>query len=345
MQMVTRIRTLSGIELGVENGSVTMDSRRAVARSADLTLTPTSDMSAAEVYALVMTPSIELFIERGLLVDGEAEYVPLGVFSTDSAKRSLDTSGTVSWTGSDRSKKIRRARFIDPYSIASGTSLATAGQALLEDRWSQVECDFTNVNQTIGAAIAYEQGSDSDPWQSAQSLFLDHGYVLGFDGNGVARAVPVTATTGALFSFGSGETSLIPSADLEGSLEDVYNGVVASGEGSDVTTAVRDVVWDTDPLSPTYYLGPYGKVPYFYSSPLLTTEAMCTSAATTMLEKIRGGSEALSWNAVVNPALEPLDCISATLEDTERLYVLDRLTVPLKASDSMPAAARETRIY
>lgn len=343
MRMAVRVRTVSGVELAITGGAVTMESRRAVTRACDLTLVPTDDMTAAEVYELLMSPATELIVERGLYVDGEPEYVPLGVFSTDTARIQLDAAGAVAWSGSDRAKKIRASRFIDPYTIASGTTLATAGAALLTDRWPSCETDFSDVSGTLGAKVVFEQGADSDPWAQARAMFSDFGYALNFRGDGVARASVVNPSS-AVFDFGEGETALVLGGELAGSLEAVYNGVIASGEGSDVTTPVRGEAWDDDPLSPTYYLGSYGKVPYFYSSPLLTTAALCTTAAATILARVKGGAEVLSWPSVVNPALEPYDCVSVTLGGETASYAIDRLSVPLTASEPMRAVARETRL-
>ena len=274
MTVAVSVTASDGTTLSVTDGSVTMDSRRNITRTAELQLTATGTLSASQVYDLVMTPGIELTIRRGLkLADGTTEYVSLGVFSTDDATISRSVAGGVRWTGSDRSKKIMRARFTDPYTIASATSLATAGTTLLTSRWSAVTTSFGNVPDTINAALAFEAGENSDPWDCARKMFADYGYDLNFDGLGQARAVsvpdPTTAT--AVFDFGSSSSNLVLSAETQGTFEGVYNGVIVTGEGSYLNNPVRAEAWDTNPASPTYYLGGYGKVPMFYSSPLITS--------------------------------------------------------------------------
>jgi hypothetical protein len=369
-----------------------------------------------------MTPGLEITIRRGLkLADGSTEYVPLGVFSTDSATINRATGGTVSWSGSDRSKKISRAKFTDPFQLAgpitaavstvtgSGTvvtyttsaahgfsvgqyvtitgvtptaynltnaviatvptsttftvantatgtytsggsavasiPLAVAGNAILQSRWSLVATNFSNVTDSLTAQVVYEAGDSSDPWASARKLFSDYGYDLNFDGNGTARAVPVPdpATASAVFDFGVGATNLVVGAESSGSFDAVYNGVIATGEGTGITTPTRGEVWDTNPVSPTYYLGNYGKVPLFYSSPLLTTTAIAQTAATTLLSKLKGRAYGLSWTVVTNPALEPLDVITMNVKGTQYTAVIDSLTIPLKASDALTANARQTQ--
>jgi hypothetical protein len=338
------VTTSNGYTLATTGGSVEMDSRRNITRTASLSLVPSGTLSTKAIYDLVMTPNVELTIYRGLLVNGAYEYVPLGVFSTDSADYSANVAGYVSWQGSDRSKKISRARFIDPYQITAGTTLAAAGTALLQSRWSLVATNFSNVTATIGSNITYDAGDYTDPWQVARELFSTYGYDLNFDGLGTARAqlVQDPATVGPSFDFGSGTTQLVLDARVQGSLEKTYNGVVASAEGSGISTPLRAVVWDTDPASPTYYLGGYGQVPYFFSSPLLTTTAACTVAATKILAMIKGSTAQLSWPAVVNPALEPLDVVQMTIGGITVRAVIDSLNIPLKQTEPMSAVARQT---
>lgn len=343
MTMAVLIQASDGTVLYASDGQVEMDSRRDITRTCDLTLVPTDTLSVSDVYNLVMTPSVEISVYRGLIVNGAAEYVPLGVFSTDTARKGRDT---VTWQGSDRSKKIARARFTDVYPIASGTTLANAGTDLLTSRWSYTPTDFSNVTQSLSAAITYEAGESSDPWAQARKLFAEFGYDLNFNGIGTARAVviPDPSTVNSVFDFGAAETNLLISGETAGTFEQTYNGVIASGEGSNVSTPVRAEVWDDDPSSPTYYLAGFGRVPMFYSSPNLTTVDMCTTTARTMLAKSKGRLEQFSTVGVVNSALEPLDVVTATLYGTSGRYVIDRLTIPLKASDTMSIVARQTSV-
>lgn len=341
MRSLVSVTTSTGETLNAVAGGVELDSRRSITRTCTLELAPTDTLTKADIYDLVMTPSIEITVKRGLLVNGVAEYVPLGVFSTDNAKRPHRT-GTVSWAGSDRAKKISRAKFTDAYSIASGASLADAGTALLTSRLNSVVTNFSNVNTTIAAPIVYDTGAD--PWEQARRLFADYGYDLHFDGTGtaVASVIADPATVASVFDFGSGDTQLVLGGDTTGTLEKTYNGVIATGEGSSVTTPVRYAAWDTDPTSPTYYLSGFGMVPLFYSSPLITTEAAAQLAAQALLAKLKGRTEQVAWPAVVNPALEPLDVVTVELDRGTSRLVLDKLTIPLKASDAMSCAARET---
>ena len=123
--------------------------------------------------------------------------------------------------------------------------------------------------------------------------------------------------------------------------EGVYNGVVATGEGLDRETPVRAVVVDTDKTSPTYWYGPFGKVPRFFSSPLITTSGQAALAAATMLTKQLGLPYAVDLSLVPNPALEPYDPITVRYPGRSEVHVLDRLTIPLTADGPLTASTRE----
>ena len=346
MVSAARVITSTGVTLSVEDGSVDMDSRRGITRTCSLTITPTATQSLAQLFALLMTPDLELTVSRGLLVDGVVEYVPLGVFSTDSVEYSVGVAGSLSWTGSDRSKKISRSRFTDPYQINAGTTLADAGVNLLLSRWSLVNWDFSNVTETVDAKIIFDAGEATDPWECARKLFSDHGYDLNFDGNGTARAVNVQdpASVTPVFDFSSGATSMLLDATIRGTLEQTYNGVIATGEGTNISAPVRYEAWDDDPNSPTYFQGQFGRVPYFYSSPLLTTAARAQRAAQRLLFRVKGRAQGFSFPAVVHPALEPLDVISVTINGATSRAVIDKLSVPLRPGDAMTAVMRETSV-
>lgn len=341
-----QVITSDGTALSIEDGSVDMDSRRGITRTASLTITPTSSLSLQQLFTLLMLPEQELTIWRGLLINGVFEYVPLGVFSTDNVEYSLSVAGSLSWTGSDRAKKISRSRFTDPYQIAAGTTLATAGANLLLSRWSLVSYNFSNVTDTVDAKVIFDAGEATDPWECARKLFSAHGYDLNFDGLGVARAVDVQdpSSVTPVFDFSSGTTSMLLDATLRGSLEQTYNGVIATGEGTGVSTPVRYDQWDDDPNSPTYYQGTFGRAPYFFSSPYLTTAAKAQRAAKRLLNKHKGRSQGYVFPVIVNPALEPLDVVSFTLNGTTSRAVIDKLSVPLRPADAMTAVMRETSI-
>jgi hypothetical protein len=88
-----------------------------------------------------------------------------------------------------------------------------------------------------------------------------------------------------------------------------YNGVVATSAPQNETDPVlRAVAVET--TGPLQWDGPYGRRPRYYSSPLLTTQAQVQQAADSSLALQRGRAVKVEWDAVPNPALEPLDVVA-----------------------------------
>lgn len=345
IRVCVKVLASDGTELRVANGAVWMDATRSITRTCSLEVIP-DILSPKEMFDYLMTTGLELTVYRGVYVNDEPEYVPLGVFSADSVEMSYTVQSTIKFAGSDRSKRIAKNKFVDAYEIAPGNDLATAVNDLLVNRWPNTVTSFGNVVSTIGALQLFDSGDGSNPWEAARKMMADHGWDLNFNGEGVARAqsIPDPATQSVAFDFGTGETNMVTGGNLKGSMEQTYNGVVVTGEGSGIAVPVRAIAWDDDPASPTYAGSVFGRVPMFYSSSLITTETMAQVVADSMLAKVKGRAQQLSWPAVVNPALEPLDVVSVTLDGVKSYLVLDSLTIPLRASDPMDATAREFKV-
>lgn len=348
--VVTASAWLSGekaADLSVVGGSITADSRRSVMRDGSAELAPTADLAHLGLYQLIGTPGLELAFHRGFrLADGTDLLAPLGRFVVDELSYKRTQSGTnVSVSFSDLSLRVARARWTDAYAIASGTALATALTDLLADRAPTLVSAITSdvCPATLGAKVTTEAGESSNPWADACGLAEAHGYVLYVDPDGVARVRPAPTLNpdAAVFAFAPGATAITTEQTRTTTMEGTYNGVIASGEGSDVETAVRGEAWDDNPASATYRYGPFGQVPRFYSSPLLTTAAQCEEAAASILTGLLGRTETLSWAQVVHPGLRPLDVITLEAEGTTRAYIIDSLTIPLEISGTMAATARE----
>jgi hypothetical protein len=106
---------------------------------------------------------------------------------------------------------------------------------------------------------------------------------------------------------------------------------------------VRALAVDSNPDSPTYWSGPFGKVPRFYSSPFITTTVQAQSAAASILRQSLGLPYSVDFSLVPNPALEPLDpvLVRYSNRDAAETHVIEQLTVPLVASAAMTATTRE----
>jgi hypothetical protein len=336
-------------DLHVTTGSVTADSRRTAMRDASITVAPDATLSHDDLYELLGTPGLQLQISRGFQLPDETQVVaPLGTFIVDQLTYKRTAAGSdLSATCTDLSEIISKARWTQPYQIAAGVALSDAINAAALDRWPAVVSGISTdtVPNVLGAQAVFEAGSDSDPWADLYNLAASFGWLLYFSPDGILSAESTTyaATASPVFTFATGVTAIMTSQSKVVAADQTYNGVIVTGESSANDNPPRGEAWDLNPASPTYLGGPFGSVPMFYSSPMITTADQATTVAAAMLAGCLGKTETLSWEQVVHPGLQPLDVVAAQFIDgTTVSYLLDSLTIPLSVSDVMTASARST---
>lgn len=336
-------------ELKVVAGNVTADENQAVRRRCSVMLADATGELTPRVASDLLHPASgnELRLERGVVIDGTAELAPLGVFRLSKPKVS-DTGEalTISVTGYDRSKAVQRRRWVNPYRIAAGTNVATAVAALIGSRMAGLTYNLAPTSRTTpNVVLGLER--DNDPWKDAQALAAAIGHELYFDAEGIVvmRPVPDPATDPTVAAYSEGTTATILNVERELDDEGTYNGVVVTGQGTGVATPVRAEAWDTDASSPTYYLGPYGAVPYFLTSSLITTQAQADEAAAALLLRVLGATEQLRVAAVPNPAHEPGDVVAVTRyrAGASGTFVLSAFDMPLAPDAPMSMTMRARR--
>jgi hypothetical protein len=264
----------------------------------------------------------------------------------------LSTSGwadegtrEITVSGYDRSRPVSRAKFENPYIVAAGTNVAVAVATLLENRFPEVEFSSEWVTTAETTPLLVFDTSD-DPWDQATKMAQSIGCELFFDADGKAtlRVEPDPTTADPVWSYVDGASATILSAGKTFDDEPGYNGVILSGETASGAAPVRATVWDTDPASPTYYLGPYGKVPLFETSPFVATLTAATAAATASLQRNIGGTERITLSAIPNPAHEAGDIIYVQRSDVlADVCVMQSATIPLAVSEAMTIASQQRR--
>lgn len=279
------------------------------------------------------------------------EEVPLGVFVMTEVNVSDGANGaTMEIVGVDRSIRVAKSQWVDPYPISASTNLGTAISLLLSDRWSEVETDFQDTSQTVPAVVLGLQsgGSGQDPWQDALKLATAGGFDLFFDGDGIAVLVPTPdpSEQSPVEVYEENEEAMVLDVSRRINTDQTFNGVVVSGEGTNVATPVRVVLFDEDPASPTYRYGSFGERPTFLSSPVVTTEAEGLRVATAQLAKVKGAEENVEWNQITDPSLDAGDVIQISNTGTrlDKIVVLDKITIPLAPTGTMKATARTVRV-
>lgn len=281
------------------------------------------------------------------VVSTDSEEIPLGVFLiTEVDMRDDGAEVRVSVQGEDRALRISRNRWTAPYVIADGTNVVTAVTNLLEDRWDDVTLIASESSETIGRAVLGQE-TGNDPWADARKIADAAGLDLFFDGEGNARLEPVPSVDDATAdaTYREGDDAVVLSVSRRLDAKTTYNGVVVTGEGTSADTPVRAEAWDEDPTSPTYRYGAFGQVPFFYSSPLITTENQAAAAASARLRKVTGLTEGIEWSMICDPSLEPgdvVDLVNAATR-TAKVMILDAISIPLDVASSMSAVGRTVK--
>ena len=331
-------------------GEVTIDNRRSIRRECSLefvdkdgTLVPQNNISA-----ILLPYNREVKIYRGVVfADGTEELVPLGVFVITSVDISESAQGVkIAIKGSDRSLLLARAKFTNhEFYIEDGTAKETAIEQILKYRYPKVQTIFPATNQTT--TLLYPTlDQSSDPWREALKIAESASMDLYFDENGIARMRPIPdpdfGTPVATYTDGSDSVLIQLSRSL--STDESYNGVIFTGEGTNLSIGVIGEAWDDNPSSPTYRKT-YGEVPKFMSSPTVLTVAEAKDAALAELRKVIGSSEKITWDQIVNPAHDVYDLVKVTRSPVgvDKILMLDAISIPLAANGTMNAVGRSRR--
>lgn len=319
------------------DGFVNLDGRRANRATAKVVF-PASDTDGNSLFPYLEDDRLgpygqELFIRRGIQYSrGDTEWVSLGFFRIDD----VDQNGVgqpITITASDRMSNIVDARMLAPRQFASS---ATYGE-LLDDLVSEVfpyvqddqqiwEIDDDELrDEALGRVVIVEQ----DRYDAIRDIFAAHNKIVYFDHRGILRVESPPSANWPVFHVHHADRGTLTHLNHYLNRTRFYNAVVAVGEEDEDGAAIRAVVVDDDPDSPTYFYGHFGQVPrYFYSS-FLRTLQQAENAARGILRKYTGLPAGLTFDAIPNPALEPFDPGFVTYPGRSEFRVLDTVNIPL----------------
>ena len=328
-------------EIPVGGGQVVSDAGSQVRRTA--TLDTSLALWPVDPRSIIQVTGTEIQVDYGIVIPGvaEPEWVPLirGLVSKANRVRPIPTSGILPLQLVDRAAKVAQDKFTTPAQTVSGALTTAEIRRLIQE---SLGVDVAVVDRTGSVQVAPRLDIESERWADAVEKLADSlGAEVFFDpqGIGVIRFQP-TLTDSPAWVVASGSGGALVERGDELDREGVYNGVIVTGERTDGTAPVTATVWDTDPASPTYYLGPFGRKPRRYSSPLLTTVAQCEAAGAAILARYKGSNAKVAISMIVNPALEAGDVITLQDEGVSQVHIIDKVTVPLSPSGAQPLETR-----
>lgn len=326
-----------------KGGQVVVDCGSQVRRSCTLTIAdPSLDPTTAQ--SLLAPYGTELVISRGVQYPGGTiEWVPLGWFRVDTARttKSGQHGATgIQVTGRDRSAYIVEDEFTATTTSTQSTVVAEIRALIADAMPSHVPGlhDLTG-DATTCPPQAYDQRSRADAIDALATSISAEFFIAG-DGTPTLKRVP-TAATAPVWTIDAGIAGVLIQADTSVDRSGIYNGWVVTGERTDGTAGAYALVTDNDVSSSTYWSGPFGKKPGRFSSPVLTSDAQCTSVGTALLARSSAAGWRIDLTSIPNPALDGSDVIVALLPDgRQQFHIVDAVTIPLDVESEMPVRTR-----
>lgn len=330
--------TLIAEDMPISDGQVSVASGSGVRRTLDLTITD------RDLWADLDVIGIELRPYRGIRYpNGEREMVPLGRFSLDAQSISVGPGGGISVRSApDRWAQVQRAQFETPTASVPTARITAEISRLVTGAVAGITVATTATSTATAGPIVWEQ----DRAAAAADLATSIGAEVFFDVNGdlVIEDAPLLGQT-PVWTVDASPTGVLLGGDRARDRARTYNVVVAYPSSLTGTSPYAPViVADTDPTSRTYVNGPFGRVPYRYTSPAMTTSGQALAAATALLNRIKAVNAQLSVDAIVHPGLDRGDVITVLTPDgvTER-HLVDSLTIPLTVGGTQQITTRSSR--
>jgi hypothetical protein len=292
------------------SGQLTQDARRKGRWDGRLTFAG-DDLLPRRPGDLLTPFGTRVEIELGLeLLDGTVSTVPYGVYEIASSRTRVEADQrVVDVSLIDMSDRIERYRFEQPFTIGTGTDLATMINAVVTSRVG-INPGVTTVGATLGASRVFGLDPATAPWDELLDVLNGFSRTAWYDRTGqiqVGSLTPDTTTSYGLDTL----TSL--SADYDTRPPNV---IVARGEDQEDTPPVQATAIDSDPGSPTYAgtgpgTSPYGRTTLFYASPLIKTQAQAQSAANTLLAQYVGAGSTYQLTRPYDPTIDAGDVVGA----------------------------------
>lgn len=336
----------TGTDIKIETGDVQLDASGNIRSTLDITTDGTA-LWPSHSDSLFAPYGNEIFVERGVKYgNGQTEWVSLGYFRIYATEQDNPPDGPLRIAAKDRMSGIIDGRLLNPVQFAATKTRGDVVTQLVTDVYptAVIEWDDTANLVVIGRALV----ADEDRFGFLNDLITAAGKIWYWDYRGVLVIKSPPDPTVPVFDIDHGHNGVLVSLSRDLTREGVYNAVAASGEASDTTPAAKAVMVDSNPDSPTYWYGTFGKVPRFYTSPFITTVAQASAAASALLIQSLGLPYGMQFGSIVNAALEPLDPVRVVYPprarsggDVSEIHVIETLTIPLSVEDALSATTRE----
>lgn len=333
--------TPTGVEMRLVDGEVELDATADIRGAGSVTL--------AEAWPTVRNISLapygaEIFLARGVdLGGGGVLWAPLGYYRVSEIEQDDSAKGPVALTLEDRMSTIIDSRFMSPRQWLQGTSVGDIVDEVVLEIYPNATIVFdddSNLSELGRSLIVVESR-----YEVLLTLATGLGKIVYWNGEGKLVFETIPDEDVPIWTVNAGPGGVLVESQRSLSREGVYNALVVTGEGADEIAPVRAVAYDAQESSPTFFGGPFGQVPRFYSSPFITTQAQAVSAAVNLLRQSLGAPHDVGVSAVPNPALKPYDVIRVVYNDgTRELHIVEKVSIPLTVDASLDISTRQSTI-
>lgn len=333
-----------GTEIPILGGSIEQDANAAIRSMLSLETFYKFPTRATDL--LLPYGNYELFLRAGLQYNsGSFEYVSMGYYRIWDVVQDEATDGALSITGQDRMAGLIDGDLTSPTQFLPTQTYGNVVEQLVTQiyPWAVIQWDDSTDDDLLGVSLIVTEES-GNRYSFLNNLITGVGKIWYWDHRGilVIKDLPDNEAT---WTVDAGPGGVLVRHSRETSREGVYNAVKVTGEALDTEVPASGFAYDNNPDSPTYWNGPFGKVPRFYSSPFVTTDIQAEVAAINLLKKNLGLPYSVEFDLIPNPALEPYDCVDVVGKNgVTETHVIESLSFPLSVEGSQTARTREQTV-
>lgn len=320
--------------LAYEGGAVSATLSSRVTRN--LAVTVSQQMYPQLADGLLAPYGNRLTVTRGIEY-GDGSRDAWTVFTGRIQKPILFPGGDVTIPAADRAYEVVEAGFTVPTNSQVGNSVSNEFQRLVLGAVADAQ---------FGTSDFFALPMPQETWESDRGYALDEistsvgafWYALA-DGRFVQRRYPWTVPGSPVVTLADGTEGIIMGSPSR-NREEVFNSITVFGERADGTPPVYAVAEDTNPASPTYVNGPFGR--RHRAVPLQTpaTQGAAQTAANAYLFRSVALQETWTWTQPPDAAMELGDIVSIDGYDrTGIIQIVSGFTLPLDTGSMMTVQA------
>jgi hypothetical protein len=280
--------------------------------------------------------------------------VPMGVFDVDQESVTVGGAGAIKVTAPDKWQKIARAKFIFPASSNPALSVTAQITALIQGALGASEPVQVLTTKIVSTpALTW---TSNDRVAAINDLAKGLGLWVYFDRDGYAT-IADRPTVASAAQWQLDLVSLDRTRDRSRTSNVV---IVESSSASGSATFNPQAAWDQNSASPTYagsdplnhpeLAGPFGVVPYHFSTPLPLQDYQALQTAQTILAVTCGMNAQITAGALPNPALDAYDAVDVLpprerydLPQVVERHFVETVTHPLTVDQPMHIAGLSSR--